>query len=392
MRIDQVGRHFRPSIAKVRRLMGTAGCLLIVSSALSSTAAQRLPPEVTIAAPILKKIVQWDEYTGQFEPVRRVEIRPRVSGELVGIHFTDGDIVKVGQHLFTIDRRPFEIAVASARGDVARAKAQVALTEADLERAERLATSSVVTQRDRDQRKANYDIAVAQLQIAEAALRNAELNLEWTSVRAPIEGRISDRKIDVGNLISGGQVGASLLTTIVSLNPIHLVFNVPEPDHVRYSRVASAATSRPVQIRLADEKDWGRDGLVNFMDNQLNGRSGTIRGRAVLNNDDLVLTPGVFGRLRLFAGEADVALIPDAAIVADQNRKVVYTVGSDNKVIAKPVTLGPMEGTLRVVADGLSKDDQVVIAGLANPAVRAGVVVIPVPGKIQVAERRPSNE
>jgi len=389
---DKVGGHFRPSIAMASRLVWMGGCLLVVSGALSSAAAQRSPPQVTIAAPILKKIVQWDEYTGQFEPVRRVEVRPRVSGELVGIHFTDGDIVKAGQRLFTVDRRPFEIAVASARGDVARAKAQVALTEADLERAERLATSSVVTQRDRDQRKANYDIAVAQLQIAEAALRNAELNLEWTSVLAPIEGRTSDRKIDVGNLISGGQVGASLLTTIVSLNPIHFVFNVPEPDHVRYSRLASAVTGRPVQIRLADEKDWGRDGRMNFVDNQLNGRSGTIRGRAVLSNDDLVLTPGVFGRLRLFAGEVDVALIPDAAIVADQNRKIVYTVGPDNKIIAKLITLGPMEGTLRVVAEGLSKDDHVVIAGLANPAVRPGVVVIPVAGKILVAERRPSSE
>src|SRR5262245_610217 len=392
MRNDLAGGRLHPSCAMTGHFLRIVACLLFVSGALSPAAAQRSPPEVTVAAPILKRIVQWDEFTGQFEPVRRVEVRSRVSGELVGIHFKDGDIVAAGQPLFTIDRRPFEIAVASARGDVARAKAQVALTAADLERAERLVTSTVVTQRDRDQRKANYDIAVAQLQIAEAALGNAELNLEWTSVRAPIEGRISDRKIDVGNLISGGQVGASLLTTIVSLNPIHFVFNVPEPDYVRYSRLASAVTGRPVQIRLADEKDWGRDGRMNFVDNQLNGRSGTIRGRAVLKNDDLVLTPGVFGRLRLFAGEIEAVLIPDAAIVADQSRKVVYTVGPDDKIIAKLITLGPMEGTLRVVAEGLSKDDHVVIAGLANPAVRPGVVVIPVAGKILVAERRPSSE
>jgi RND family efflux transporter MFP subunit len=390
--MDRRADNLLASIMMLGRLTGLTMFVLLLWGVISPLHAQRTPPEVTVATPIVKRIAQWDEYTGQFETMRRVEVRARVSGELVGIHFTDGDIVKIGQLLFTIDRRPFEIAVASAAGDVARAKAQVALTSTDLERAERLATSSVVTQRDRDQRKANYDVAVAQLQIAEAALRNAELNLEWTSVHAPIEGRLSDRKIDVGNLISGGQAGASLLTTIVSLNPIHFVFNVPEPDYVRYTRLPSTVTGRPVQIRLADEKDWSRDGLINFVDNQLNGRSGTIRGRAILKNHDLVLTPGVFGRLRLFVDEVEATLIPDATIVADQSRKVVYTVGPDNKIIAKPVTLGPIEGTLRVVADGLSKDDRVVIAGLANPAVRAGAAVVPAPGKILVAERRPSGD
>jgi membrane fusion protein, multidrug efflux system len=389
---ERTRRHLNRPIMMAGRLIGVVAYLLLASGALSPLGAQRTPPEVTVATPILKAIAQWDEYTGQFEALRRVEIRPRVSGELVGIHFRDGDIVKAGQPLFTIDRRPFKIAVDAARGEIARAKAQVALTAADLERAEKLATSSVVTQRDRDQRKANYDVAVAQLQIAEAALQSAELNLEWTSVHAPIEGRISDRKIDVGNLISGGQVGASLLTTIVSLNPIHFVFNVPEPDYVRYTRLPSAVTSRPVQIRLADEKDWERDGHMNFLDNQLNGRSGTIRGRAILRNEDLVLTPGAFGRLRLFAGEVEAALIPDAAIVADQSRKVVYTVGPNNKIIAQPVTLGPIEGRLRVVTAGLSKDDRVVIAGLANPAVRAGASVVPVLGKILVAEHHESTD
>jgi multidrug efflux system membrane fusion protein len=388
MKIEQTRRHFHRSITMASRFIAMLACLLIVSGAVSPLLAQRSPPEVTVAAPIRKKLVQWDEYTGQFEALRRVDVRSRVSGELVGIHFSDGDVVKAGQLLFTIDRRPFEIAVEVARGEVARSRAQVALTAADFERAEKLAPSSVVTQRDREQRKANYDVAAAQLQIAEAALRNAELNLEWTSIQAPIEGRISDRKIDIGNLISGGQAGASLLTSIVSLNPIHFVFNVPEPDYVRYTRLSSAVTSRPVQVRLADEKDWGRNGRMNFVDNQLNGRSGTIRGRAVLKNDELLLTPGAFGRLRLFAGEVEAALIPDAAVVADQSRKVVYTVGPDNKIIAKPITLGPIEGTLRVVADGLSADDRVVIAGLANPAVRAGASVVPVPGKILVAERR----
>jgi multidrug efflux system membrane fusion protein len=255
-----------------------------------------------------------------------------------------------------------------------------------------LATTRVLTQRDIDQRRANYDVAVAQLQIAEAALRNAELNLEWTSVHAPTDGRISDRKIDVGNQISGAAVGASLLTTIVSLDPIHFVFNVPEPDHVRYARRSPTMSNRQVQIRLADEKEWMRNGVLNFMDNQLNGRSGTIRGRAVLKNEDLMLTPGTFGRLRLSAGEIEAMLIPDAAVVSDQSRRVVYTVGTDNKIIAKSVTLGAIDETLRVVMDGLSKDDRVVIAGLANPAVRAGASVIAVPGKILVATSRQAED
>ena len=253
--------------------------------------------------------------------------------------------------------------------------------------------SSVLTQRDFDQRKANHDVAKAQLQSAEATLRNAEL-LEWTSVRAPIAGRLSDRKVDAGNLVSGGQVGASLLTTIVSLHPIHFVFNVSESDYVRYSRLAangqrpsSSGPGSPVQIRLADEKEWTRNGQMNFIDNQLNGKSGTIRARAVLENKDFFLTPGTFGRLRLYAGDVDALLIPDAAVVSDQSRKVVYAVGPDNKIQAKPVTLGPIEEGLRVVITGLSRDDRVVISGLANRAVRSGAIVAPIPGNIIVATK-----
>jgi membrane fusion protein, multidrug efflux system len=377
-----------PSLAAIRPLRALVlAAALVVGSCLPSSA-QPKAPEVTVANPVLKKVVQWDEYTGQFEALRRVEVRARVSGELVKIHFTDGQTVMAGDILFTIDPRPFEIAVEAARADVARAKAQIALTGNDLERAEQLIKSKSLTQRDFDQRNASHDVAKAQLQSAEAALRNAELNLEWTSVRAPIDGRISDRKVDAGNLVSGGQ-GASLLTTIVSLSPIHFVFNIPEPDYVRYARLASSqhASGNPVQTRLADEKEWTRNGQMNFIDNQLNGKSGTIRARAVLENADFFLTPGVFGRLRLFGGEAEALLIPDAAVVSDQSRKVVYTVGADNKIQAKPVTLGPIEEALRVITAGLSGDDRVVISGLANPAVRSGAVVAPLPGSIVLATK-----
>jgi len=371
-----------------------AASLALVFGSFLPLNAQPKAPEVTVANPVLKRIVQWEEYTGQFEAMRRVEVRPRVSGELVKIHFTDGQTVRAGDMLFTIDPRPFEIAVESARAEVARARAQVAVTGNDLERAEQLTPSKVLTQCDFDQRKASHDAAKAQLQSAEAMLRNAELNLEWTSVLAPIDGRISDRKVDAGNLVSGGQVGASLLTTIVSLHPIHFVFNVSEPDYVRYSRLAangqrpsSSMPGNAVQIRLADEKEWNRKGKVNFIDNQLNGKSGTIRARAVLENEDLFLTPGTFGRLRLFGGDDEALLIPDAAVVSDQSRKVVFTVAPDNKIQVKPVTLGPIEESLRVVTTGLSKDDRVVISGLANPAVRAGAIVAPIPGSIVLATK-----
>ena len=380
------------SLAVRYRLNTIAAWLALMFGTALPLNAQPKAPEVTVANPVLKRIAQWDEYTGQFEAVRRVEVRARVSGELVKIHFTDGQTVKAGDVLFTIDPRPFEIAVEAAHAEVARARAQIAVTGTDLERAEQLTPSKVLTQRDFDQRKANHDAAKAQLQSAEAMLRNAALNLEWTSVRAPIDGRISDRKVDVGNLVSGGQVGASLLTTIVSLHPIHFVFNVSEPDYVRYSRLAangqrpsSSVPGNAVQIRLADEKEWTRNGQLNFIDNQLNGKSGTIRARAVVENEDFFLTPGTFGRLRLFGGNVEALLIPDAAVVSDQSRKVVYMVGPDNKIQVKPVTLGPIEESLRVVTIGLSKDDRVVISGLANPAVRSGATVAPIPGNIALA-------
>jgi multidrug efflux system membrane fusion protein len=317
------------SIAAGRWLNTVPVVLALVFGGSPPLNAQPKAPEVTVANPVLKTIVQWDEYAGQFEAMRRVEVRARISGELMKIHFTDGQTVKAGDILFTIDPRPFEIAVEAARAEVARAKAQIVVSASDLGRAEQLTPSRVLTQRDFDQRKANHDVAKAQLQSAEATLRNAELNLEWTSVRAPIDGRISDRKVDAGNLVSGGQMGASLLTTIVSLHPIHFVFNVSEPDYVRYSRLSSSpprplsnTSGSPVQIRLADEKEWTRNGQVNFVDNQLNGKSGTIRARAVLENKDFFLTPGTFGRLRLFGGDVEALLIPDAAVVSDQSRKV----------------------------------------------------------------------
>lgn len=339
-------------------------------------------PSVVVARPLSETVPRWDEYTGRFVPVQRVEVRPRVSGAVEKIHFTDGQIVKAGDLLFTIDPRPYQIAVDSARADVARVQAQTTMLSKDVARGESLATGGVITRRDLDQRRGGSDSARAQLLGAEAALRNAQLNLEWTEVRAPIGGRVSDRRIDVGNLV---QAGATLLTTIVKLDPIHFEFDVSEADYLHYARAgAGRDKSAPTSafVRLADETDWKRQGALDFLDNQLNVHSGTIRARALLENKDLFLTPGGFGRVRLNGGDMAALLVPDAAIASDQTNKIVFVVTPDNKVAAKPVTLGPLHKGLRVVLTGLSPDDRVITAGLANPMVRPGALVAPTSGAI----------
>lgn len=354
--------------------------------------AQGGPPAmpVGVAEPIAKRVTQWDEYSGRFEPVAAVEVRARVSGFIDKLHFRDGQLVNVGDLLFTIDKRPYEIAVEVAEADVARNKAQVELAELQVTRGASLIASRTITEAENDSRKSGLAVARAQLKSAEAALRNAKLNLDWTEVRAPLAGRISDRKVDAGNLIAGGQSGATLLATIVTIDPIRFVFDISESDYIRYQRLflsGSRPSERgdtviPVRIRLADEADWTRTGKIDFVDNQLGARSGTIRARAILENDDQLLAPGIFGRLQLFGGEYDALLIPDSAVISDQARKIVFTVGPDNVVQAKPVVLGPLVDGLRVVRSGLAATDKVVLDGLANPMVRPGSKVVPQKGAI----------
>jgi len=360
-----------------------------------SSSAQGGPPPapvVTVANPLAKRISTWDEYSGRFEAVESVEIRARVSGFIDKVQFKDGQIVKAGDPLYIIDPRPFGIALDVAKADVERAKAQVDLAENEVERARPLLKSATVTERDFDQRVANLNVTRAQLQSAKANLKNAELNFEWTEVRAPTSGRISDSKVDVGNLVTGGASGATLLTSIVSLAPIHFVFDVSESDFLRYSRLdlrgersSSRDVSNPVKVKLGDEADFVHEGRMDFVDNQLNARSGTMRGRAVFPNTDQLLQPGLFGRLQLFGGEMDAMLIPDAAIVSDQMRKIVFVVGEGDTIVAKPVTLGPLYEGLRVVKSGVSATDKVVVDGIANPMVRPGAKVTPKTGDIKAA-------
>ncbi len=389
-------------ISKRRRLASRRLIRLVLAAVASlgapaiSQAQQGPPPAfpVTFATPVAKRITNWDEYSGRFEAVSSVDVRARVSGFIENVHFKDGQVVKVGDLLFSLDKRSFELSVESAAAEVARTEAQVEVTSADVDRAEPLVKSRTISGQAFDQRRANLAVAQASKQAAEAALKSAKLNLEWAEVRAPIAGRISDKRVDVGTLISGGGAAPSptLLTTIVSLDPIHFVFDVSESDFLRYSRLflsgdrsSSRDSANPVRIRLADEKDWPHTGKMDFVDNQLSVRSGTLRGRAVVSNTSQLLQPGLFARLQLFGGETDALLIPDSSVVSDQARKIVFTVGKDDVVEARPVTLGPIVDGLRVVRDGIDKETKIIVDGLANPAVRPGTKVTPTAGTIKSA-------
>lgn len=322
-------------------------------------------PVVTVAAPLHRTITEWDDYVGRFEASRSVEVRPRVPGAVTAVHFTDGAIVQKGQLLFTIDPRPFAAALAEARAGLASARSDVALARANLDRANRLIDDEAVSKSDVDQLNARMRAANAALAAAEARVRARGLDVEFTQVRAPIAGRVSDRRIDPGNLVAGGDVNGTLLTTINALDPIYFTFDGSEALFLKTKRAQQAgAASPPVEIKLQDEAGYRWTGRLDFTDNGLDPRSGTIRGRAVLDNPKLFLTPGMFGNMRLASGaEAQALLVPDAAVQTDQARKTLLTVARDGTVAAKAVTLGPVIDGLRVIRSGLTPGDRIVISG-----------------------------
>jgi membrane fusion protein, multidrug efflux system len=349
-------------------------------------------PAVTVSLPVQQKITEWDEYTGRFVAVKTVEIRARVSGFIDSIHFKDGQIIKQGDLLFIIDPRPYRLAVEQATADRDRARAKLAIATHDVERATPLVRSQSVTEREFDTRKSTQEDASAAVMSADAAMKQAQLNLEWTEVRAPIAGRISDRRVDAGNLIVGGQSSATPLTSIVSIDPIHFVFDGSEADFIHYLRLAAAGerpssrdVQNPVAVRLADESDYKHLGRMDFVDNVVNAKTGTIRGRAIFDNKDGLLTPGFFGRVRLFGGEHDALLLPDSAIASDQSNKIVFTVAADDTVGVKRVELGPLAHGLRVIRSGLNAGDRVVIEGLARA--RPGQKVKAEDGKIEASDQ-----
>jgi RND family efflux transporter MFP subunit len=345
------------------------------------------PPSVTVAQPLAKKVTDWDEYTGRFTAVQSVELRARVSGYLDSIKFTDGQLVEKGQLLFVIDPRPFQATLDKARADLKVEESRRDLAQLDLTRATKLLAARAVSQEEYDTRAQTSAQTAASVASASAAVRNAELDLEFTQIRAPFAGRIGDRKIDIGNLVSGG-AGATLLATIVTEDPIYFEFDGSEADYLKYVRLASAGT-RPssrdapnqVYVKLMDETKWSHAGKMNFVDNQLDPNSGTVRGRAVLTNAGSVFQPGMFGRLRLLgSGQYDGLLLPDEAVVSDQATKLVMVVGEDGTVSPHPVTLGPKVDGLRVIKTGIAATDKVIISGLTRA--RPGAKVTPQEGKI----------
>lgn len=340
-------------------------------------------PTVEVARPLAREITEWDAYVGRFEASKSVEVRPRVSGAITGVHFTDGAIVRKGQLLFTIDPRPFAATLAEARASVAGATSDLALARANLDRANRLAADDAVSRSDLDQLAARVRAAQAALVAAQARVQARALDIEFTQVRAPISGRISDRRIDAGNLVSAGDPGGTLLTTINALDPIYFAFDASEGLFLKSKRAGAEGSA--VEVRLQDEASYTRTGRLDFTDNGLDPRSGTVRGRAVLPNPDLFLTPGMFGNMRLAnAGRVHALLVPDAAIQTDQARKTVLTVTPDGTVAAKPVTLGPVIDGLRIVRTGLSAGDRVVVSGTQMAVPGAKVQVRP--GKIAATQ------
>ena len=361
--------------------LGLAGCEGGQPRAQGAPAA---PPQVTVAKPTRQAVTEQDEYVGRFLAVDTIEVRARVSGYLYGVHFQDGQLVKKGDLLFTIDRRPFEATVAQAQATLAQARANLAYAEADLKRGENLVRGNTITQQTFDQRTQTKRVAEANVAAQEAALRQALLDLEFTELKAPVSGRIGDRRVSPGNLVTGGTTGTTtLLATITSIDPIRFEFTVDETSYLRYLRLAGHGTSAanrgfaaPVRLKLIDEATFTRAGKLEFVDNAIDRASGTIRSRAEFPNADGTLTPGMFGRIQVPAGPPSaVLLVPDVAIGTEQVRKFVLVVDGDNNARPKYVTLGPVVGGLRVITAGLDPDDRVIINGLMRA--RPGVKVTP---------------
>lgn len=395
-----------PSRFSRRTKIGAAGLLIGVAAVAGvkgwsgggAEASAPPPPTVTVSRPLQRAITEWDDYTGRFEASQAVEIRPRVSGQLVAIHFRDGDTVHKGQLLFTIDQRPFRAALAEAQARAAAALTQLALARSEYARAARLVSDEAVSQEEVDSLRAAMQSAEAGVAAADAAVRSRQLDLGFTQIRAPVTGRISDRRVDVGNLVSANQ---SMLTTLLALDPIYFTFDGSEALYLKHLRQRQQGGNAPqqVEIRLQDEAGYSWKGRVDFTDNALDPRSGTMRGRAVVANPDYFLTPGMFGNMRLTGGATVAALlVPDEAVRTDQARKVVFVVAKDGTVAARPVKPGPLVGGLRSIRSGLRPDDRVVIQGIqfampgSKVTIRPGKIDPPVPAQAQAAHIPAASE
>jgi multidrug efflux system membrane fusion protein len=362
-------------------LLVLVSALPLASCGKKEEAAAPAAPPVTVANPTRKLTTDWDEFTGRFDAVEQVQVRARVTGFVTKVSFTDGAIVKVGDVLYEIDARQYQAAAEQAQGQLDDAKAKVVLAHRELDRATTLIKTQAISENIVDQRSQALAAAEAATLQAEGALKQAQLNVEYTKVVAPIDGRVSRHLVTVGNLVQGSESGATLLTSIVSLTPIYVYFDTDEATYVRNSRLwfegkrpSSRDTPNPVQITLVGETRPSREGKMDFLDNRLDIGTGTLRSRAIVDNRDLSILPGQFARVRVVAsGAYDALMVPDAAVANDQSRKIVMVVKPDDTVEARPVTLGPLDDGLRVIKEGLKPDDRVIVDGLQRARVGAKV-------------------
>ncbi|MES2441753.1 MAG: efflux RND transporter periplasmic adaptor subunit [Pseudomonadota bacterium] len=337
-------------------------------------------PPVTVAVPLVQDVIDWDEYVGRFEAIQSVEIRPRATGYLSGVYFRDGDYVRKNQLLFTVDPRPAKAAVAQAVAQLSQAQAALANARTELARSQTLYASRAASQEEVESRQATVRAGEAQVAAAGANVRARQLDLAFTRVTAPISGRISERRVDAGNSVTADQ---TVLTTIVSTDPLHFSFQGSEALLLKYQRQDSGTqVGTPVRVKLSDESDYSHAGTLDFVDNAIDAGAGTIRARAVIANPGGFLKPGMFGNLRLEGSRRySAVLVPDTAVVADAARQVLYVVGKDGTVAARPVETGPLMGNLRVIRSGLTREDRVVIGGIQRA--RPGQKVTPQNGKIE---------
>ncbi|MCP3474918.1 efflux RND transporter periplasmic adaptor subunit [Bradyrhizobium sp. CCGUVB1N3] len=348
----------------------------------ASQAAAPSAPSVTVAQPVKRTVTDWEEFTGRFEAVEEVQVRPRVGGFVTSVEFQDGAIVHAGDLLYVIDSRPFEAVAEQADGQLSDARAKVELAKRELDRGLNLVQTNAVSEQVVDQRRQALQAAHAAEMQAEGALKAAKLNIEFTHVAAPLTGRISRHLVSPGNLVQGSDTGTStLLTSIVSLDPIYIYFDMDEATYIKNSKLwfegkrpSSRDTPNPVQVTLAGETKPSHDGTIDFLDNRLDVSTGTLRSRAVIKNTDLSILPGQFGRVRLIGSAPyEALLIPDVAVATDQSRKIVFVVKPDDTVEARPVTLGPLDEGLRVIREGLKADDRVIVDGIQRARVGAKV-------------------
>jgi RND family efflux transporter MFP subunit len=367
-------------------LLGVSACALlsIGGCGKSGGSAQSAPPpQVTVAQVLEKRVKDWDVFTGRLQAVETVEIRPRVSGYIDKVAFTEGGQVKRGDLLFVIDPRPYQAEYDRAAADVKRYKTALELARIELVRVQRLKDSGAVSEEELDERKSTVAQAEANVAGAEAAREAASLNLNFTQVTSPIAGRVSRAEVTRGNLVTGGSNGGTLLSSVVSMDPIYLYFDADEQSYLRYAKMARSGVGpssndaqNPVQVGLADEEGFPHPGAVDFVDNQLNPQTGTIRARAVLQNKTGQFTPGLFARVQLLvSGEYSAILIEDRAVNTDQDQKYVLLLGANNQIEYRKVKLGRVIEGLRIVREGLKPGDVIVVNGAqrAHP----GVTVTP---------------